>query len=136
MDRWKAKKQKKEETEEDRKAAKDKEDFLTLTGLADKLLQNGNMDVYEMTYEKLTYELKKFENGKERLSIPEGTNDDDALDMFAEDIDKKVAEKIEKDFGNAEPVKSESSANTAKSKEDEGIVLLDIKFFKMKYDYC
>lgn len=99
--RWKAKKQKKEETEEDRQAVKDKEDFLALTGLADKVLQDGNMEVYEMTHEKLTFELKKFEKGSERLSVPEGTDDDDALDMFAEDFDNKEASKIEKDMNDA-----------------------------------
>lgn len=100
--RWKAKKQKKEETEEDKKAAKDKENFLVLTELADKVLSTGYMEVYEMTHEKLNFEIKKSEKPSERLTIPEGTDDDDALDMFADDFDKKEATKIEKDFNDAD----------------------------------
>lgn len=100
--RWKAKKQKKEETEEDKKAAKDKENFLVLTELADKVLSTGYMEVYEMTHEKLNFEIKKIEKPSERLTIPEGTDDDDALDMFADDFDKKEATKIEKDFTDAD----------------------------------
>ncbi|XP_060579134.1 CD2 antigen cytoplasmic tail-binding protein 2 homolog isoform X4 [Ruditapes philippinarum] len=134
MDRWKAKKQKKEESEEDKQAAKDKEDFLTLTGLADKLLQNGNMDVYEMTYEKLTYELKKFDNGKERVSVPEKIDDDDALDMFADDIDKTETEKIGKDFGNADSVKTESNSNADKSKEDKDTVQSNEVMWEYKWE--
>ena len=95
--RWKAKKQKSENqssNEADIQMQKDKEDFLKLTGLADEVLQTGNMEVYEMTHEKLTYELKKSEKSSEKIDIPEGTNDDDALDMFADDFDKKETDKV------------------------------------------
>ena len=95
--RWKAKKQKSENqssNEADIQRQKDKEDFLKLTGLADEVLQTGNMEVYEMTHEKLTYELKKSEKSSEKIDIPEGTNDDDALDMFADDFDKKETDKV------------------------------------------
>ncbi|OWF45363.1 CD2 antigen cytoplasmic tail-binding protein 2-like [Mizuhopecten yessoensis] len=111
--RWKAKKLKLEVNDEN--SAKDKENMLKLTGLADQLMSAGNMEVYEMTYEKISYELKKFEDTKPKpVSIPEGMDDDDALDMFAESLDKEVAEndpeknhtKSEK---NASPKNSEST---------------------------
>lgn len=100
--RWKAKKQKTENqaTEAEAQIQKDKEDFLKLTGLADQIVQSGNMEAYEMTHEKLNFELKKSEkpSDKERLNIPEGTDEDDALDMFADDFDKKESEKVGKDL--------------------------------------
>ncbi|XP_045172749.2 CD2 antigen cytoplasmic tail-binding protein 2 homolog [Mercenaria mercenaria] len=134
-ERWKAKKQKKEETEEDKQAAKNKEDFLALTGLADQVLQDGNMEVYEMTHEKLTYELKKFENGSERVSIPEGTNDDDALDMFAEDFDKSEAGKIETDLKNSDAAKNETSAETNdKAKESKDVLDTDEVMWEYKWE--
>lgn len=117
--RWKAKKQKTEaqSTEADAQLKKDKEDFLTLTGLADKILQSGNMEVYEMTLEKLNYELKKDEKPVEKLKIPEGTNDDDALDMFADDFDKKESDKIGKDLENM-PENGTQVSVTEDSKEE------------------
>lgn len=121
MERWKAKKQKKEETEEDKQAAKDKENLLILTGLADEVLQSGNMEVYEMTHEMLSYELKKFDKTAERVSIPEGINDDDALDMFADDLDKTEAHKIEKDFDNVKSGSENGKASDGKdSSESKG----------------
>lgn len=107
--RWKAKKQKTEHKDE--KAEKDKENMLKLTGLADKLLQNGNMTVYEMTYEKVVFELKKLEDSGEtktesKTDIPEGVDDDDALDMFADNFDKKG------DSKTTEPAKSVSFQET------------------------
>lgn len=117
--RWKAKKQKTEDTVEDKQGAKDKENFLALTGLADRVLQGGDMEVYEMTHEKLTYELKKFEKGDERVKIPEGTDDDDdALDMFADDIDHKEAEKIEKDMDIAEKTNDDADTKTDEKLEE------------------
>ena len=117
--RWKAKKQKKENqanSEADEQIQKDKEDFLKLTGLADEILQSGNMEVYEMTHEKLNYELKKFEKPSEKLEIPKGTNDDDALDMFADDFDKKETDKIGKDLE-----KLENGTDTNVSEDKKGM---------------
>ena len=119
--RWKAKKQKtgNQPTEEEVKIQKDKEDFLKLTGLADEILQSGNMEVYEMTYEKLNFEIKKSEkpSDKDRLNIPEGADDDDALDMFAEDFDKKESEKVGKDLEKV----SQNGTEETGSKETKGI---------------
>ena len=126
--RWKAKKQKKEETEEDKQAAKDKANFLVLTELADKVLSTGIMEVYEMTHEKLNFDIKKLEKTCERLNIPEEADSDDALDMFADEIDKKEATKIEIDFNEAD-AKQVGSRDSAKEKEKKeettGITLQD-----------
>lgn len=124
--RWKAKKQKKEDqtSEADAQIQKDKEDFLNLTGLADQILQSGNMEVYEMTYEKLNYELKKFENPseKEKLDIPEGTNDDDALDMFADDFDKKETDKVQKAQGKISQNGTDSKVSEEKGRQYHYII--------------
>ena len=67
-----------------------KEDMLKLTGLADKLVQQGNLEIYQFTYEKLNFEIKEEEDKKAAAAtvIPEGTSAEDALDMFADDLDK------------------------------------------------
>ena len=57
-------------------------DMTKLTGLADAVLsRSGNMEIYEETYEKISYLLKQTE--------------DDALDMFADELDGKPKEEIE-----------------------------------------
>merc|ERR1712142_439936 len=75
-ERWKKKKQKqkegaKEEEEVDAKAAEDAANLLKLTGLADELLQRGDFQVYEKTYEKLKFEVTN------KLSQFEDAEDDD-----------------------------------------------------------
>ncbi|XP_033748039.1 CD2 antigen cytoplasmic tail-binding protein 2-like [Pecten maximus] len=110
--RWKAKKQKLAVSDEQNEQnIKDKENMLKLTGLANQVMHTGNMEVYEMTYEKISYELKKFEDSKPKpVSIPEGMDDDDALDMFAESLDKEEAEK-------SSGTKSSNSEENATSKD-------------------
>ena len=61
-----------------------------LTGLSDSVLtRSGHMEVYEETFESLTFKLKKIDQKKaaEKPEIPEGTDDDDALDMLADSIE-------------------------------------------------
>ncbi|XP_048752590.2 CD2 antigen cytoplasmic tail-binding protein 2-like isoform X2 [Ostrea edulis] len=87
--RWKTKKQKTQAGDE--QSEEDREKFLRLTELADKVLSSGNMEVYEMTHEKVNYLLKKFEPSK--TEIPEGVDNDDALDMFADNFDKESSAK-------------------------------------------
>lgn len=52
---------------------------------------SGYMEIYEDTYEKISYKIKQAEEVAEaaKTQIPDGTNDDDALDMFADAIDSK-----------------------------------------------
>ncbi|GAB1608188.1 CD2 antigen cytoplasmic tail-binding protein 2 homolog [Argonauta hians] len=76
----------------------DKEKMLELTGYADRLLTGGDMEVYEMTFEKLNYVLKRG-SGVGESSAPHrggysgggggGDDDDSMLDMFADNIDGK-----------------------------------------------
>jgi len=68
---------------------KDRENMKKLTGYADSILsRSGNMEVYEETYEKIAYRLKEAEE-KDKTEIPEGVDDDDALDMFADKFEPK-----------------------------------------------
>lgn len=127
--RWKAKKQKQET--EDNEAAKSKEDFLELTGLADKVLSDGIMEVYEMTYEKLNYELQKFNKGSERLEIPEGTDANDILDMFADNFDSKESDKIKQDYEAADGtahVSKEQTQNKLADAEEEKTTSDEVKW--------
>jgi len=76
-------------SEEEEAFQKDREDMKKLTGYADSILsRSGNMEVYEETYEKIAYRLKEAEE-KDKTEIPEGVDDDDALDMFADNFDPK-----------------------------------------------
>lgn len=89
-------------SEDEEQFQKNRADMTKLTGLADTILsRSGNMEIYEETYEKIAYRLKEAEE-KNRLAttdIPEGVEDDDALDMFADTFDdgakKPEAEKTE-----------------------------------------
>lgn len=118
--RWK--KQKTQET--DPQKIQEKENMLKLTGLADSLLQDGDMEVYELTYEKITYELKQLE-GKTEISsnIPKDIDDDDALDMFAENFDKKDNPKsetiVEKEKDKNDDKNNSSEKEESDDKSDE-----------------
>lgn len=120
--KWKTKKQKIGDTAEDLKAQEDRQKFLDLTELADKVLSSGNMEVYEMTHEKLRYEIKKMETGNGRLNVAEmlhkKMDDDDALDMFADDFDKQETEKIGKDFAASDASEAANNGGAETNKED------------------
>ena len=95
--RWKAKRQKTcaEASEADsEKTAADKKTMLRLTEIADTLVQDGMMEIYEATREKVSFMLKQLEekDGK-KFAIPDDVDDDDALDMFADNIDKEAEKK-------------------------------------------
>ena len=101
--KWQQKNKKDCETEEQKK---NRELMTKLSGYADSILsRSGNMEIYEETYEKIAYRIKqhdKVHKAQEtpQANIPEGTNDEDALDMFADNLDRKP-EDNEKD--NAQP---------------------------------
>ena len=88
-------KKKQKLTEDEEAFQRDRETMKSLTGFADSILtRSGNMEVYEETYEKIAFRLKE-ENEKakgvpaEATEIPEGIDDDDALDMFADNFSAK-----------------------------------------------
>ncbi|KAL4658212.1 CD2 antigen cytoplasmic tail-binding protein 2 [Arapaima gigas] len=64
---------------------RDAEKLDRLTALADRLVSNGEYEIYQQTYEKLAYMLKTAGKKKEKSKVEE----DDVLDMFADEIDGK-----------------------------------------------
>merc|ERR1712130_291388 len=86
--RWK---KKKAGAVEDPKEKENKGQMLKLTGIADEILtRSGNMEIYEMTYEGIVFKIKAEEEKKvgKKAAIPENVDDDDdALDMFADNLD-------------------------------------------------
>lgn len=60
----------------------------------------GNMEVYEMIYEKVNFLLKKFELLK--IEIFEDMDNDDVLDMFVENFDKEFGIKEDSSKGSEE----------------------------------
>jgi len=73
-DRWKKKKLKVEEVV-DEKAAENTANLLKLTGLADTLLQQGDFQIYEKTYEKISVEVKS------KLSQFQDADSDEELEV-------------------------------------------------------
>ena len=99
--RWK---KKKAGAVEDPQAKENKEKMLKLTGLADTILtRSGNMEIYEETFESITHKIRVEEEKKvgPKTNIPDGVDDDDALDMFADSLDDKSQAKAP----DAEPSK-------------------------------
>ena len=77
------------------------------------------MEIYEETYEGITYRLKKLEEeAKEKkgsgktTEIPEDMDDDDALDMFME-----TAKDGEKEKGKEDEAKKKEAEEESKPKE-------------------
>jgi len=89
-----------------------KDSMLRLTALADQLLQSGDLGVYESTVEKLKHELERNRpRGPQTAAAKseEAEDDDDALDMFADEID---AEKLSKSNGNHGDASTNGSGST------------------------
>jgi len=87
--RWK---KKKAGVAEDPTEKENKEKMLKLTGLADGILsRSGHMGIYEDTFEAIMFKIKSEEEKKvkPKTAIPENVDDDDALDMFADNFDDK-----------------------------------------------
>jgi len=102
--RWK---KKKAGAVEDPKEKENKEKMLKLTGLADAILsRSGNMEIYEETYEGIVHKIKTAEEKKvgTKVSIPDGVDEDDALDMFADSLDDKSGDTPKMDDVKKAPV--------------------------------
>ena len=102
--RWK--KKKKGEAVDPAKEAEEKENkekLLKLTGFADKLLQQGDLEIYQDTYEKLQFKVKLAteKDEKDKTVVPEGIDEDDALDMIADSLDKKEGDGDEPKAGGS-----------------------------------
>ena len=121
--RWK---KKKAGAQEDPNEKENKEKMLKLTGLADGILtRSGNMEIYEETYESIMHKMKSEEKKvAPATDIPEGVDDDDALDMFADSLDDKK-----------ETTSAESKFEPAKTTADAPILSDEVQWeFKWKED--
>jgi len=75
------------------KEASNQAAMLRLTALADQLLQSGDLGVYESSTEKLKHDMERNKSVQGAAAASVNLDDDDALDMFADEID---ADKLEK----------------------------------------
>jgi len=105
------------------KAVEEQKLLLRLTELSDQLVQQGLVEIYESPYERIAFSLKqlKEKDQKSKLTIAEGMDDDDALDMFAEDFDKKENEKIkskDEDLSKSDKSEPSSSSETTTANSD------------------
>merc|ERR1712168_25317 len=104
--RWKAKKMKIEQSP----VNVDKEGLLELTGLADKILQNGIFGIYQETFEKISHKIKVDDDRiqNERTVVPDDADDGDILDLFADSFDKKEITKS-KETAKHKPERQDNS---------------------------
>ncbi|KFM74431.1 CD2 antigen cytoplasmic tail-binding protein 2, partial [Stegodyphus mimosarum] len=73
----------------DNETDEDYEKLQRLTSLADDIIHSGDMDIYQQTYEKLSFYVDSKRNSEK--TDPSSTGDtEEALDMFGEDFDEKV----------------------------------------------
>ena len=72
------------------------------------------MEVYEETYESIMHKVKTEEEKKlgPKTAIPEGVDDDDALDMFADSLDDK-SDNTKVETENTKPAEAASKAPAA-----------------------
>ncbi|OTF78285.1 CD2 antigen cytoplasmic tail-binding protein 2-like protein, partial [Euroglyphus maynei] len=64
-----------------------KEKMMKLISIADQILQTGDMDIYERTYEQFKLQLNKFNDAESIRKQSSDINDD----MFSDDFDDKKA---------------------------------------------
>lgn len=86
----------------DEEAKRDTEKLDRLTALADRLVASGMFEIYQQTYEKLAYLLKKMSSKKpaverKRRAGGEEEEEEDELDMFADEFDEKHDSKSEEE---------------------------------------
>lgn len=74
---------------ETKDSARDSADLDKLTAFADELLAAGEYDIYQATYEKLKHHIDE----SKKPVTPRAADDDDVLDMFADDIDQSTLSK-------------------------------------------
>lgn len=111
--RWKKKKDK-EETSDENADKENYEKLQLLTRLADDIIQSGNMDIYQQTYEKLSFHVNLSSNGSKDV--------DSALDMFGEDFEEKV------DETKSSSEAAESSSQMAKNASLDEEVMWEYKW--------
>ncbi|XP_053707081.1 CD2 antigen cytoplasmic tail-binding protein 2 [Synchiropus splendidus] len=83
-----------------KESKRDTEKLERLTALADRLVASGMFEIYQQTYEKLAYQLKSMNSKKPAVKAQRGAGDgedEDELDMFADEFDEKHGDKSEKE---------------------------------------
>lgn len=86
---------KKKLLEENEDTARDADKLDQLTALADRLVGSGEYEIYQQTYEKLSYRLKSSQPASKKTEA--GGEEDDELDMFGDKFDEKLDSKTEDD---------------------------------------
>ncbi|XP_068193154.1 CD2 antigen cytoplasmic tail-binding protein 2 [Antennarius striatus] len=85
-----------QEGEPTEETKRDTEKLDRLTALADRLVGSGMFEIYQQTYEKLSYLMKSMHDKQPAVKEkPTGDDEDDALDMFGEKFDEKRAVRSE-----------------------------------------
>lgn len=86
-----------EESKPTEETKRDTEKLDRLTALADRLVGSGMFEIYQQTYEKLAYLMKSMTSKRPAVGQKErgGGDDDDELDMFADEFDEKHVSKSE-----------------------------------------
>ncbi|XP_069021587.1 CD2 antigen cytoplasmic tail-binding protein 2 [Embiotoca jacksoni] len=82
-----------QESEATEETERDAEKLDKLTALADRLVGSGMFEIYQQTYEKLGFLMKKMSS--KRPAVDQKPEDEDELDMFADNFDEKQAVKSE-----------------------------------------
>jgi CD2 antigen cytoplasmic tail-binding protein 2 len=90
----------------------------TLTGLADKLVSNGEFEAYQFTYEKIKFLLDGVEERATKLIVAA----DKDLDMFAESTDA----------ANATPIGPEARSSSASQSTDTKRLLQGLVEYKIQ----
>ncbi|KAG8191248.1 hypothetical protein JTE90_003261 [Oedothorax gibbosus] len=83
--RWKKKKEASDSTSKQENEA-DPEKLQLLTSLADEIVHSGDMDVYQQTFEKMSY----YVNSKAAVEKSGANGEDPSLDMFGDEFEEKV----------------------------------------------
>ncbi|KAM9843661.1 CD2 antigen cytoplasmic tail-binding protein 2 isoform 1-T2 [Aulostomus maculatus] len=84
-----------EENEATEENKRDAEKLDRLTALADRLVASGMFGIYQQTCEKLAYMLKSMNSKRPAVKNCSGDEDEDELDMFADDFDEKHTERTQ-----------------------------------------
>ena len=96
-------------TSDDKHNPQQKADMLSLTGYADELLANGQLEIYQDTYEKLAFLVKKDEE-KNRTEQSKTAEPADDVDIFADDVKQKgIDDKVRAEEKNTDEVTSTSA---------------------------
>lgn len=93
--KWRKPKPSQQKTSEASTSSEDKASMLRLTEYADELLANGHLEIYQDTFEKLSFLIKQDAEKKEQEAAKRAPAADD-LDMFADVVSSAKTSSTEK----------------------------------------